>query len=174
MCLQESRGGILEPEGTVEIKFRQKDKVKTMGRLDSVYSNLLEKLKTEMPVERREEMEEELRHREETLNSIYHQVTLMFLALNMRRLVQMGAAISRSPLQVAVHFADLHDTPGRMMEKGVILVRPLLAETTASHTLTRFLSNFPALFRTSWSGRGRGNISTGVCAGDSANSGPLI
>lgn len=24
--------------------------------------------------------------------------------------------------QVAVHFADLHDTPGRMQEKGVITV----------------------------------------------------
>ena len=47
-----------------------------MGRLDPVYSNLLEKLKTEMPVEKREEIEDELGHREDMLNSIYHQVTV--------------------------------------------------------------------------------------------------
>ena len=58
----------------MEIKFRQKDKVKTMSRLDPVYIGLLEKLKTEMPVEKREELEYELRQREEMLNSMYHQV----------------------------------------------------------------------------------------------------
>lgn len=26
--------------------------------------------------------------------------------------------------QIAIHFADLHDTPDRMLEKGVIQVRP--------------------------------------------------
>lgn len=38
------RGGVLEPEGTVEIKFRRKDLLKTMRRLDSVYANLVEQL----------------------------------------------------------------------------------------------------------------------------------
>lgn len=41
-----SRGGVLEPEGTVEIKYRKKDLVKTMARLDKQYSELLAKLKT--------------------------------------------------------------------------------------------------------------------------------
>lgn len=39
-----SRGGVLEPEGTVEIKFRRKDLVKTMRRVDPVYMGLAERL----------------------------------------------------------------------------------------------------------------------------------
>lgn len=38
------RGGVLEPEGTVEIKFRQKDLTKAMKRIDPVYKKLVEKL----------------------------------------------------------------------------------------------------------------------------------
>ena len=39
-----TRGGVLEAEGTVEIKFRRKELVKTMRRLDSVYANLVQQL----------------------------------------------------------------------------------------------------------------------------------
>ena len=39
-----ARGGVLEAEGTVEIKFRRKDLLKTMRRLDSVYASLVEQL----------------------------------------------------------------------------------------------------------------------------------
>lgn len=38
------RGGVLEAEGTVEIKFRRKDLLKAMRRLDSVYAGLAEQL----------------------------------------------------------------------------------------------------------------------------------
>lgn len=34
----------MEPEGTVEIKFRRKDLVKTMRRVDPVYTGLAERL----------------------------------------------------------------------------------------------------------------------------------
>lgn len=34
----------MEPEGTVEIKFRRKDLVKTMRRVDPIYTSLAEKL----------------------------------------------------------------------------------------------------------------------------------
>ncbi|NXD12598.1 ACACB carboxylase, partial [Nothocercus nigrocapillus] len=92
---KESRGGILEPGGTVEIKFRKKDLVKTMRRIDAVYARLVERLgRPELPEAEREELERQLKAREELLLPIYY--------------------------QVAVHFADLHDTPGRMQEKGVI------------------------------------------------------
>ncbi|XP_067395559.1 acetyl-CoA carboxylase 2 isoform X1 [Emydura macquarii macquarii] len=92
---KESRGGILEAEGTVEIKFRRKDLIKTMRRIDSVYAMLVEQLGTpELPEEGRRELEKQLKAREELLLPIFH--------------------------QVAVQFADLHDTPGRMQEKGVI------------------------------------------------------
>lgn len=35
---------MLEPEGTVEIKFRKKDLVKTMRRVDPIYMSLAERL----------------------------------------------------------------------------------------------------------------------------------
>ncbi|KAM9292310.1 acetyl-CoA carboxylase 1-like [Gastrophryne carolinensis] len=92
---KESRGGVLEPEGTVEIKFRRKDLVKTMRRVDPAYIHLAERLGTpELSSADRKELENKLKEREEFLIPIYH--------------------------QVAVQFADLHDTPGRMQEKGVI------------------------------------------------------
>ncbi|XP_037603973.1 acetyl-CoA carboxylase 1 isoform X5 [Sebastes umbrosus] len=92
---KDSRGGVLEPEGTVEIKFRRKDLVKTMRRVDPIYTGLSERLGTpELSPPDRKELETKLKEREEFLLPIYH--------------------------QVAVQFADLHDTPGRMQEKGVI------------------------------------------------------
>ncbi|KAK3538673.1 hypothetical protein QTP86_012135 [Hemibagrus guttatus] len=92
---RECRGGVLEPEGTVEIKFRKKDLLKTMRRLDPEYSRLAQRLSSaDLSEKERSDVEAELRGREEFLLPIYH--------------------------QVAVQFADLHDTPGRMQEKGVI------------------------------------------------------
>ncbi|XP_039658817.1 acetyl-CoA carboxylase isoform X2 [Perca fluviatilis] len=92
---RESRGGVLEAEGTVEIKFRRKDLLKTMRRLDSVYASLVEQLASpELSDKQSRELESKLKAREEFLLPIYH--------------------------QVAVQFVDLHDTPGRMQEKGVI------------------------------------------------------
>ncbi|KAM4577442.1 acetyl-CoA carboxylase isoform 2-T3 [Odontesthes bonariensis] len=92
---RESRGGVLEAEGTVEIKFRRKDLLKTMRRLDSVYTSLVEQLASpELSDKQGRELEAKLKAREEFLLPIYH--------------------------QVAVQFVDLHDTPGRMQEKGVI------------------------------------------------------
>ncbi|RLV97111.1 hypothetical protein DV515_00012161 [Chloebia gouldiae] len=88
-------GGILEPEGTVEIRFRRKDLVKTMRRVDPVYIQLAERLGTpELSPADRKELEAKLKEREEFLAPMYQ--------------------------QVAVQFADLHDTPGRMQEKGAI------------------------------------------------------
>lgn len=114
---------MLEAEGTVEIKFRRKDLLKTMRRLDSVYASLVEQLgkcsenphntllfislpmtltvlvpaaAPQLSEKQSKELESKLRAREEFLLPIYH--------------------------QVAVQFVDLHDTPGRMQEKGVITV----------------------------------------------------
>nr|XP_046243287.1 acetyl-CoA carboxylase isoform X2 [Scatophagus argus] len=92
---KESRGGVLEAEGTVEIKFRRKDLLKTMRRLDSVYAGLVEQLASpDLSDKQCRELELKLKAREEFLLPIYH--------------------------QVAVQFVELHDTPGRMQEKGVI------------------------------------------------------
>uniref|UniRef100_A0A452HCX6 acetyl-CoA carboxylase n=1 Tax=Gopherus agassizii TaxID=38772 RepID=A0A452HCX6_9SAUR len=109
---RDSRGGVLEPEGTVEIKFRRKDLVKTMRRVDPIYSRLAERLGTpELSPAERKELETKLKEREEFLIPIYH--------------------------QVAVQFADLHDTPGRMQEKGVITV-------SIMDSFLQFLSKGPA------------------------------
>ena len=87
----------MEPEGTVEIKFRKRDLQKTMRRVDPTCRQLVEKLNNpEMLGEEQKKLEAELKAREETLMPMYH--------------------------QVAVHFADLHDTPGRMEEVNVISV----------------------------------------------------
>ncbi|XP_069788811.1 acetyl-CoA carboxylase 2 isoform X3 [Narcine bancroftii] len=92
---QESRGSVLEPEGTVEIKYKRKDLVKTMKRIDTIYSDLANQLgSSELSEEVHKDIEAKLKAREEYLFPIYH--------------------------QVATEFADLHDTPGRMQEKGVI------------------------------------------------------
>ncbi|XP_075875662.1 acetyl-CoA carboxylase isoform X1 [Nelusetta ayraudi] len=92
---RESRGGVLEAEGTVEIKYRRKDLLKTMRRLDSVYTGLAEQLASPQLSDKQcRELEAKLKAREEFLMPIYH--------------------------QVAVQFVELHDTPGRMQEKGVI------------------------------------------------------
>ncbi|XP_033221569.1 acetyl-CoA carboxylase isoform X2 [Belonocnema kinseyi] len=89
-----SRGGILEPEGIVEIKYRNKDLIKTMHRNDPVIQNLKERLAACTSVEDRSAVELEIHEREQHLESMYH--------------------------QVAVQFADLHDTPERMLEKNTI------------------------------------------------------
>lgn len=92
---KDSRGGVLEAEGTVEIRFRRKDLIKTMRRLDPIYTQIVEQLGTpELSELERKSLENKLKAREEQLLPIYH--------------------------QIAVKFADLHDTPGRMQEKGVI------------------------------------------------------
>ncbi|XP_033618279.1 acetyl-CoA carboxylase 2 isoform X1 [Fukomys damarensis] len=92
---RESKGGVLEPEGTVEIKFRKKELVKTMRRIDPISRQLAERLGTSQLSDKdRKDLEGQLKAREELLLPIYH--------------------------QVAVQFAELHDTPGRMLEKGTI------------------------------------------------------
>uniref|UniRef100_A0A8C0ALK5 Acetyl-CoA carboxylase 1 n=1 Tax=Bos mutus grunniens TaxID=30521 RepID=A0A8C0ALK5_BOSMU len=91
---RESRASVLEPEGTVEIKYRKKDLVKTIRRLDPISKKLVEQLGEWLSDMDRKELEGQLKAREDLLLPMYH--------------------------QVALHFADLHDTAGRMLEKGVI------------------------------------------------------
>lgn len=90
-----SRGGVLEPEGTVEIKFKHKDLVKCMSRLDPTIHKWNQILAdTDLPAEEQAATRKKIKERQDVLIPMYH--------------------------QVAVTFADLHDTPVRMKEKGVI------------------------------------------------------
>jgi len=87
----EARGGVLEPAGAVSIKFRAKDMIATAHRVDEKLIALDNELKTsEDPAAVKLLIEK----REKLLLPIFH--------------------------QIAIHFGDLHDRPGRMLAKGVI------------------------------------------------------
>lgn len=68
-----------------------------MSRLDPQILELRASLNEDISDEEKAEIEEKIKSRERYLTPMYH--------------------------QVAVHFAELHDTPERMLEKGCISVR---------------------------------------------------
>jgi len=92
---EDSRGGVLEPEGIVGIKFRKDRQLETMARLDQTYGDLKRKLAdTSLTREQQAEVKAKMTERENLLLPVYSQVSLQF--------------------------ADLHDRAGRMMAKGTI------------------------------------------------------
>eukprot|EP00850_Spirogloea_muscicola_P010152 SM000058S18582 [mRNA] locus=s58:582944:601807:- [translate_table: standard] len=94
---ESARGGVLEPEGMVEIKFRRAELIKTMHRLDPTLIALKHKeaqLDSKQESSQQEDVSHLIEDRERTLLPIYQ--------------------------QVALKFADLHDTPERMLAKGAI------------------------------------------------------
>ncbi|KAF8540812.1 acetyl-CoA carboxylase [Trichophaea hybrida] len=92
---EESRAGVLEPEGIVGIKFRREKQLDTMARLDPTYGALRRQAATkDLSAEEQAEIKAKMTERENLLLPVYTQVTLQF--------------------------ADLHDRAGRMQAKGVI------------------------------------------------------
>jgi len=92
---EKSKGGILEPSGIVEIKYRKQEIVATIQRLDEEYIKLSRELgRSDISLEEKDAIKIKMSKRVERLIPIY--------------------------TQVAESFADLHDTPGRMKAKGVI------------------------------------------------------
>lgn len=98
----DSRGGVLEPEGTVDVKFRKEDMVSLAHRLDPTLIQLDQQLDGERKVNSNggqespalKAIQTKIKQREQALLPMYH--------------------------QAATAFCDLHDTPGRMKAKGVI------------------------------------------------------
>jgi acetyl-CoA carboxylase/biotin carboxylase 1 len=90
----DSRGGILEPAGITEVKFRLPDQLKLMHRLDSQLKQLDSELEMFDGEDTKDDILEQIKSREDSLKPIY--------------------------LQAATEFADLHDKTGRMKAKGVI------------------------------------------------------
>jgi acetyl-CoA carboxylase/biotin carboxylase 1 len=90
----DSRGGILEPAGITEVKFRLPDQLKLMHRLDSQLKQLDSELEMVDLDDTKEDILEQIKSREDALKPVY--------------------------LQAATEFADLHDKTGRMKAKGVI------------------------------------------------------
>jgi len=93
-----ARGGILEPPGICDVKFRKPDLVSTMHRLDS---KLLQ-------------LDEELATAEASLVADDEVATLK------EAIAKREAQLMPLYIQISHEFADLHDRPGRMLAKGVI------------------------------------------------------
>jgi len=90
----DSRGGILEPAGITEIKFRYPDQVKIMHRIDPELQILDSEMENADNPDDVKSIQDQIAAREESLKAVY--------------------------LQAATEFADLHDKTGRMKAKGVI------------------------------------------------------
>ena len=91
----EARGGVLEPEGIIGIKYRKDKQLDTMARLDETYASLRKQLEDKsLSKDKIDEIKEQMSTREKQLLPVY--------------------------AQVAVQFADLHDRAGRMQAKGTI------------------------------------------------------
>ncbi|KAF7544682.1 hypothetical protein G7046_g9736 [Stylonectria norvegica] len=91
----EARGGVLEPEGMVGIKYRKDKQISTMARMDPTYAGLKKQLEdVTLSKEEADEIKKKMTIREKQLLPVY--------------------------AQIAIQFADLHDRAGRMQAKGVI------------------------------------------------------
>ena len=92
---EESRGGVLEPEGIVNIKYRKDRQLETMARLDPIYAELKRAIAaTDLTPEKQSEIKAKMTQRENLLLPVYGQISLQF--------------------------ADLHDRAGRMEAKNTI------------------------------------------------------
>lgn len=88
-----AKGNVLEPEGMIEIKFRPKEIVECMGRLDPELASLKNMLQ-EAKDGRADSLQKSIAAREKLLLPAY--------------------------TQIATKFAELHDTSLRMAAKGVV------------------------------------------------------
>lgn len=91
---EESRAGVLEPEGLVGIKFKRDKLLETMARTDDTYKELKIKLANASSPDETSLLKLKLTEREQLLMPVYQ--------------------------QVSIQFADLHDRAGRMKAKGTI------------------------------------------------------
>jgi len=92
---EEARGGVLEPEGIVNIKYRREKQLDTMARLDPTYGELRKQFADKtLSQDELSQIKVKMTAREQLLLPVYTQVSLQF--------------------------ADLHDRAGRMKVKNVI------------------------------------------------------
>ncbi|OQO06154.1 Acetyl-CoA carboxylase [Cryoendolithus antarcticus] len=92
---EEARGGVLEPEGIVGIKYRKERQLETMARLDPAYGDLKRRsLEKTLTPEEQKKIKDQMTERETLLLPVY--------------------------LQISLQYADLHDRAGRMQAKDTI------------------------------------------------------
>ena len=111
---RESRGGILEPPGICEVKFRKQDQIKAMHRLDPVLIKLETQLQGTKDVVEIANLKKQISAREEVRSVALAAAGADDLVLNRVCLVQTLLPLY---LQIAHEFADLHDRAGRMKAK---------------------------------------------------------
>ncbi|CAG4978405.1 unnamed protein product [Colias eurytheme] len=125
----EAKGGVLEPEGIVEVKFKQRDILKTMHRLDP------ELLRLDARIAEIKEQIKELSKNLDRRGSIddvlirtdaggQAETKIRELDSDLQAAEKKVKAREKelAPVyhQIAVQFAGLHDTAERMLEKGCI------------------------------------------------------
>lgn len=113
-----ARGGVLEANGAASVKYRTKDMLATMHRLDEKLKSLDAELQGRVCEVERQEVMDAIQEREQALLPVYE--------------------------QISVQFCELHDTPGRMKAVGVI-ERAVEWETARSYfywRLRRKLAEF--------------------------------
>ncbi|XP_045508569.1 acetyl-CoA carboxylase isoform X2 [Colias croceus] len=125
----EAKGGVLEPEGIVEVKFKQRDILKTMHRLDP------ELLRLDARIAEIKEQIKELSKNLDRRGSIddvlirtdaggQAETKIRELDSDLQAAEKKVKAREKelAPVyhQIAVQFASLHDTAERMLEKGCI------------------------------------------------------
>jgi acetyl-CoA carboxylase / biotin carboxylase 1 len=92
---EDARGGVLEPEGIVNIKYRREKQLDTMARLDPEYASLRKQLADKtLSQDQMSAVKIKVTQREQLLLPVY--------------------------MQISLQFADLHDRAGRMKAKDVI------------------------------------------------------
>jgi len=92
---EDARGGVLEPEGIVGIKYRRDKQLETMARLDPTYAELKKSVADKsLSQSQLSDIKIQMNEREKLLEPVYS--------------------------QIAIQFADLHDRAGRMKAKNAI------------------------------------------------------
>ena len=89
-----ARGGVLEANGAASVKYRTRDLIATMHRLDDTLRKLDDTVKNTTDESEKQSIGKKISEREQELLPVYE--------------------------QISVQFCELHDTPGRMKAVGVI------------------------------------------------------
>jgi biotin carboxylase/acetyl-CoA carboxylase carboxyltransferase component/biotin carboxyl carrier protein len=124
----EARGGVLEAEGTAEIKFKKDQLIKSMRRLDtklvSMYAErdaAIAEFNKTLKADGKAEVDfDDPQTGTKSKNATYSDSVLTKIAALYNQIVARQELLLPYYHTVGAHFCDLHDTPGRMKAKGVI------------------------------------------------------
>ena len=129
---EDSRGGVLEPEGIVGIKFRKDKQLETMARLDSVYADLKRSsVNSTLSADEQASVKAKMSKREHDLLPVYAQISLQFADLHDRAGRMLAKDTIRQPLQWKSARRFFYWRLRRRLNEESILKRMLAASTKA-------------------------------------------